>query len=533
MPQKKKGKKSRDDTNDKKMVDKKDDLPKSKRMKVSDDEESKEDSLDGTADVETKTDISEVADKDVNNQSENSKDHEAKVQNNSNCNDVDEKNESNGEALNDEKVAEETKSEKTDAVDSSVIAGALLICGGTNWDLTGRKDLPKSVKPISTNPRNLWGPHRWRERIRIKEVISSCSACHSVIITDKGQTMTFGRNDKGQLGLGDTTTRFEPVFVDALKNEKIISAAVGKGHTLFLNDKGVVFATGDNKMGQLGIGTQSSSVLTPTKISYTGRPVVKMSCGQEFSMIVDAVGGLYSFGSPEYGQLGHNSEGKYFTTGNKISYHCETAPRRIVVYIEKTREGHIIPLDDVSIVDVACGNNHTLAIDTKKRCFSWGFAGYGRLGHSDTKNEMMPRNLKSFDYINRGVKRIWAGSTFSLALDENGNLYFWGQTKSSGEATMYPKSVQDLNGWHIRSVAAANKSIVVAADDSVISWGPSPTYGELGYGENKAKSSTTPQELKLLEGIYIHKISCGYGHTLMIADESKNNDLIEKLPKWP
>ncbi len=64
-----------------------------------------------------------------------------------------------------------------------------------------------------------------------------------------------------------------------------------------------------------------------------------------------------------------------------------------------------------------------------------------------------------------------------MALDENGLLYFWGQNKSSGEATMYPKNVQDLNGWNIRSVACANKSIVVAADDSLISWGPSPTYG--------------------------------------------------------
>ncbi|RWS06750.1 RCC2-like protein [Dinothrombium tinctorium] len=414
-----------------------------------------------------------------------------------------------------------------------VVAGQLLICGGTNWDLTGRKELPKTVKSVSTHPRNLWGPHRWREKIRIKEVISSSCACHSVIITDKGQAMTFGRNDKGQLGLGDTVTRFDPVLVEGLKHEKIISAATGRGHTLFLTDKGTVYATGDNKMGQLGIGTQSSSVLTPARLSYTGRPIVKMSCGQEFSMVVDAVGNLYSFGSPEYGQLGHNSEGKYFTTGNKISYHCETVPRRVVVFIEKTREGHIIPLDDVCIVDVACGNNHTLAIDTKKRCFTWGFAGYGRLGHSDTKNELMPRNLKSFDYINRGVKRIWAGSTFSLALDENGILYFWGQTKSSGEATMYPKAVQDLSGWHIRSVGTANKSIVVAADESVISWGPSPTYGELGYGENKAKSSTTPQELKLLEGIYVHKVSCGYGHTLMIAKDDKNSDLIEKLPKWP
>jgi alpha-tubulin suppressor-like RCC1 family protein len=189
----------------------------------------------------------------------------------------------------------------------------------------------------------------------------------------------------------------------------------------------------------------------------------------------------------------------------------------------------------VTIVDVACGLNHAVALDSKKRVFTWGFAGYGRLGHSETKNEMIPRNLKTFDYVNRGASKIYAGSTYSIAVDEHKLMYFWGQTKSSGEATMYPKPIQDLCGWNVREVATANKSIVVAADNSMISWGPSPTYGELGYGENKAKSSTVPQEIKPLEGIYIKTVSCGFGHTLFIArdDSQEEKDTIEKLPKWP
>lgn len=52
--------------------------------------------------------------------------------------------------------------------------------------------------------------------------------------------------------------------------------------------------------------------------------------------------------------------------------------------------------------------------------------------------------------------------------------------QSTGEATMYPKPVQDLAGWNIRSIGCANKSIVLAADESTISYGPSPTFGELG-----------------------------------------------------
>lgn len=204
---------------------------------------------------------------------------------------------------------------------------------------------------------------------------------------------------------------------------------------------------------------------------------MKVACGAEFSLMIDYSGGLYSFGFPQYGQLGHNSEAKYFASGNKLAYKCEYSPKKVVFFVEKTRDGHILPVENVKVKDIACGVNHSCAVDEKNRCFSWGFGGYGRLGHSETKDELMPRLIKLFDGTTRGVKRVWCGSAFSVAWDTHNLLYFWGQAKTSGEATMYPKNVQDLNGWVVRSVGCSNRSIVVAADESVVSWGPSPTYG--------------------------------------------------------
>lgn len=451
-----------------------------------------------------------------------------------------------------EKAAEETKEkveEEEEEEDEEEPTGTLLLCGGTNWDMTGRKELPKTAKkPVGENPaaRNLWGPHkvvvfeRSDKNLRVKGVFSGCNACHSVIVTEEGLTMTFGRNDKGQLGLGDTETRTTPTVIEALKNINIVAAACGRSHTLFLSSEGMVFSCGDNKMGQCGTNQQSvHTILSPTRVAFKeNKPVVKVACGAEFSMIVDNDGRLYSFGHPEHGQLGHNSEGKYFTSGNKYAFHCEYAPRRIVTYIERSREGHVSPVDDVSIIDIACGTNHTLAVDKKNRCFSWGFAGYHRLGHSETRNELVPRSIKVFDAPNnsgRGASKVFAGASHSMALDVNGLLYFWGQNKSSGEATMYPKNVQDLCGWRISAVACANRSIFVVADDSCISWGPSPTYGELGYGEGKSKSSTVPQEVKSLDGIHIMNVACGFGHTLLIARDKKPEDQanLNKLKCWP
>lgn len=60
-----------------------------------------------------------------------------------------------------------------------------------------------------------------------------------------------------------------------------------------------------------------------------------------------------------------------------------------------------------------------------------------------------------------------------------GTVYSWGQTKRTGEANMYPKLVQDLSGWNVRSIGCSMTSVMVAADESVIGWGCSPTFGEL------------------------------------------------------
>ena len=56
----------------------------------------------------------------------------------------------------------------------------------------------------------------------------------------------------------------------------------------------------------------------------------------------------------------------------------------------------------------------------QKRVFTWGFGGYGRLGHNEPKDEPVPRSIKLFDIPNRGAAKIWAGATYSMALSEIG-----------------------------------------------------------------------------------------------------------------
>lgn len=65
---------------------------------------------------------------------------------------------------------------------------------------------------------------------------------------------------------------------------------------------------------------------------------------------------------------GHNTDGKYFINSNRMSFHFETTPKRIVLFIEKSKDGHVTPIDGVQIVDFSCGNNHSVRVPPHPPC---------------------------------------------------------------------------------------------------------------------------------------------------------------------
>uniref|UniRef100_A0A1B0BTH3 Protein RCC2 homolog n=1 Tax=Glossina palpalis gambiensis TaxID=67801 RepID=A0A1B0BTH3_9MUSC len=375
--------------------------------------------------------------------------------------------------------------------------GHMLISGMVTWDLTGKRDRKNVVK---VRP-NLYSFHRFTDE-KYRFAVSGCAAAHTILINMDRRALAFGRNPSGQLGLSDTKLCEKPTIIPTLEKLNIVQAAVGRHHSLFLTDTGTVFACGDNKSGQCGVGNTTPVITVPTLINYRGPPIVRIGCGAEFSVILDIKGNLHTFGLPEYGQLGHNTDAKYFVNANKLSFHFETSPKKV-------------------------------AIDSKKRVYSWGFGGFGRLGHAEPKDEMVPRLIKFFDVHGRGARSVYCGATFSLVVNELGVLFLFGQNKKTGEANMYPKPVQDLSGWNITDIGCANTSIVISADDTLIGWGASPTYGELGIGEFQ-KSSTVPKEVPKMDNMKIPQVTMGYSHTIILINTDHDGTKVkyEKMPQY-
>ncbi|XP_064637403.1 E3 ubiquitin-protein ligase MYCBP2-like isoform X3 [Lineus longissimus] len=78
----------------------------------------------------------------------------------------------------------------------------------------------------------------------------SCGLHHTVLLLDNGDVYTFGSNQYGQLGLGDTTTRGTPTLVPL--NTKVVQVVAGSSHTVVLTSSGMIYTFGAYQKSQLG-----------------------------------------------------------------------------------------------------------------------------------------------------------------------------------------------------------------------------------------------------------------------------------------
>ena len=124
-----------------------------------------------------------------------------------------------------------------------------------------------------------------------------------------------------------------------------------------------MLACGDNRNGQTVGGAGTATNTTPKLIKYDGPDIAKIACGAEFSMIVDKNGGVWSWGHPEHGQLGHNTDGSFLEKAGKTQFHFVYSPEKVHMWVEKDpKVKGATPVTGVVIKEISCGNNHTIAI---------------------------------------------------------------------------------------------------------------------------------------------------------------------------
>ncbi|CAH9145960.1 unnamed protein product [Cuscuta epithymum] len=396
-----------------------------------------------------------------------------------------------------------------------VKGGELLFCGCTHWDAIGRR----KVSP----EHNLISPSRLRPLVGVNIcfVAAGCASCHCVALDTEGRCYTWGRNEKGQLGHGDKITRDRPTVVSELSKHKIIRAGSGRSHTVVVTDDGLSFSFGWNKHGQLGTGSIRNEIEhSPVRCLVSEAKTT--SCGADFTVWLTSVEGssILTAGLPQYGQLGHGTDNEHNTKDSSVRlvYEPQPKPKAIAAFSGET------------IVKVACGSNHTVAVDTNGFVYTWGFGGYGRLGHREQKDEWVPRRVDGFTRQNvlPPDAVLSAGSLNSSCTAGGGQLYMWGKIKVTGDDWMYPKAQMDLSGWNLRCMDSGYMHHFVGADSSCISWGHAQS-GELGYGPNAQKSSAVPKKVDILDGMHVLSVACGFSHSMIVVDRANVGDKLDQL----
>ncbi len=168
---------------------------------------------------------------------------------------------------------------------------------------------------------------------------------------------TWGYNGHGQLGLGNTSNYSAPTFVNGVAATDVVMRRVGSGSSLIITPTGEVMGAGRNLYGALGDGTLTSrSVFTPTSTAINNAKSIHFDADGQATAVVTDDGYLYVAGYNGKYSLGIGNS----STANVTDLVMPAAPFQGMV--KKVAFQSYINLKSVHVLDTlgriwACGEN--------------------------------------------------------------------------------------------------------------------------------------------------------------------------------
>lgn len=307
---------------------------------------------------------------------------------------------------------------------------------------------------------------------------------YSLAIADDGTLWSWGKNDHGQLGLGDTTDRNAPVRVSA--DTTWVAVAAGHAHSIALKSDGSLWVVGDNGYGQLGIPGEQYSTLQRVG---TDDDWVAIGAGDDFTLAIKADRSLWTWGRNRFGQLGRGD------------YAQEDVPGRV------PGSGWVL---------AAGGADHAVAIKEDGSLWAWGVNTYGQLGNGTTQGYVpQPQRV--------GADNDWllasagVGGGAIVAIKADGTLWGWGRNISgelglNGQEALTPRKLGPANDWV--DVATGSGFTIALKADGILWASGANARGRLGIPDE-----SNYYEFTQVPGSGWQYVATGDSHALAIGPE--------------
>ncbi|KAL1326783.1 hypothetical protein AAHE18_13G253000 [Arachis hypogaea] len=226
------------------------------------------------------------------------------------------------------------------------------------------------------------------------------------------------------------------------------------------------------------------------------RRVLLISAGASHSVALLSGNVVCSWGRGEDGQLGHG----------------DTDDRLLPTKVSA--------LEGQDIVAITCGADHTVAHSVSgKGVYSWGWGDFGRLGHGDHSDLLIPHPITALHGLK--VKQIACGDSHCLALTTEGEVLSWGRNQNgqlglgTANDSLVPQKVQEFQGEKMIMVACGwRHTICVSCSGAVYTTGWSK-YGQLGHGD--FEDCLVPCRIQALNKMFISQVSGGWRHTMALT----------------
>eukprot|EP01113_Clastostelium_recurvatum_P030364 TRINITY_DN3681_c0_g1_i1.p1 TRINITY_DN3681_c0_g1~~TRINITY_DN3681_c0_g1_i1.p1 ORF type:complete len:1077 (-),score=209.96 TRINITY_DN3681_c0_g1_i1:1348-4578(-) len=321
--------------------------------------------------------------------------------------------------------------------------------------------------------------------LKNKQVVDAAAGLKfAYVVTSDGGLWAWG---SGHLGNGEPDRVLsKPARLYDLDQVKVVSVSTTpKGASFALTDEGRLYSWGRSGKKQLtGHGTPSD-IAYPRLLDFHA-PVTKIAVAKRHCITLHHDGTIYTWG-----------HGKGLGNGGRADY--ERTPKRM----QGIDSSH-------DVGDVAAGIHYSMLLTRPGAVMSWGEGEYGRLGHGDEEDKLVPTPIQKLSGVK--VVQIACAPTASYCLDESGCVYAWG--KGELGLDMSPLTFLDPPPvcvptplYHMPHIAyittSANGVFCIAKEGQLFSWG----QPHLGLGTGRRVPS--PANVSSLQHVRVMGVAPG------------------------